>query len=94
MKRYTITSDGQRKELRMGDLMDANPGKTVGLACAVQASVRESYLKAREKKAAEEAEKKPNLFQDQQSVRASTPTLSRSGENQSESSSKGIKYHI
>lgn len=98
LKKYSITAEKGREKLWWSDLREGIPGKVVGLARNMQASVEQAYNasqeeQARKQKEAQEAAKRPSTAQGQSQTQAPSVKPSRQEESQGESKSTGIKFH-
>ena len=97
-KKYSILTEKNQERIRWSDLREGVPGKVVGLASNLRASVEQAYNsyreeQARKQKEAQETAMRQTTAQSQSQTAAPSVKPFRQDESQGESKSTGIKFH-
>lgn len=95
LKKYSILTEKNQKNIHWSDIRDGVPGKVVGLASSLRASIEQAYNSYKEEQARKqkEAQSRQTPAQSQSQTAVSSVKPSRQKESKGEGKSIGIKFH-
>lgn len=95
LKKYSILTEKNQKNIHWSDIREGVPGKVVGLASSLRASIEQAYNSYKEEQARKQKEAQSRQTPAQRQSQTAVPSVkpSRQKESKGEGKSIGIKFH-
>ena len=95
LKKYSILTEKNQENIHWSDIREGVPGKVVGLASSLRASIEQAYNSYKEEQARKQKEAQSRQTPAQSQSQTAVPSVkpSRQKESKGERKSIGIKFH-